>query len=438
MSVAVVLRYRKAVTYGHHALLGALEAEPPETPFTVAFATSPEATAEAITEGLRSADRVLVLWSFYSPDAAALAVELATIRTLADDERVLHVAGGVHATAEPQQVLDAGWDVAAIGEGETTVIRLVDAVGTGAPLTGVRGLAVRDADGVALRTGPAVTRELDAFGSFSLRYHKFGPIELTRGCIYACKFCQTPFMFSARFRHRSVENVRWHVKAMVDDGMKDVRFTTPTSLSYGTQTDEPNLDAVEELLGTVRAELPPHGRLFFGSFPSEVRPEHVTPEAMRMLRKYVSNDNIIIGAQSGSDRMLAASRRGHGAGPVLDAVRIAVEAGFRPNVDFLFGMPGEEAADAEASLRLAEAVADLGGRVHAHTFMPLPGTPWRDAEPAFVSADTITTFDRLAAKGALYGHWRRQAEHAERLAETAKAYPRRIPRRRAGPVTFET
>ncbi|TQS44498.1 TIGR04013 family B12-binding domain/radical SAM domain-containing protein [Cryptosporangium phraense] len=427
MSVALVLRYRKANTYGHHALLGALEAEPPDTPFTVAFATSPEATASAIAEGLRTADRVLVLWSFYSPDAPALAVELATIRTLVDDDRVLHVAGGVHATAEPQQVLDAGWDVAAIGEGETTLLRLVDA---GDSLTGVRGLAVRDSDGVALRTGPAITRELDAFGSFSLRHHKYGPIELTRGCIYACKFCQTPFMFSARFRHRSVENVRWHVRAMVADGMKDVRFTTPTSLSYGTQTEEPDLDAVEELLGTVRAELPSHGRLFFGSFPSEIRPEHVTPEAMRMLRKYVSNDNIIIGAQSGSDRMLAASRRGHGAGPVLDAVRIAAEAGFRPNVDFLFGMPGESSADADASLTLAREVAALGGRVHAHTFMPLPGTPWRDAEPAFVAAETITTIDQLAASGALYGHWRRQAEHATQLAETAKAYPRRTPRRR--------
>jgi B12-binding domain/radical SAM domain protein len=406
-----------------------LEAEPPKAEYTVAFATSPEATADAISVGLQNADRVLVLWSFYSPDAEALAVELAKIRTLVDDERVLHVAGGVHATAEPQQVLDAGWDVAAIGEGETTIVQLVD----GAPLAGIKGLALKDHDGVAVRTGPAVTRELDAFPSFSVQHHKFGPIELTRGCIYACRFCQTPFMFSARFRHRSVENVRWHVREMVKAEMKDVRFTTPTSLSYGTQTEEPNLAAVEELLAGVRAELPPHGRLFFGSFPSEIRPEHVTPQAMRLLRRYVSNDNIIIGAQSGSDRMLAASRRGHGAGPVLDAVKIAIAEGFRPNVDFLFGMPGEDAADASASLRLAEAVAQLGGRVHAHTFMPLPGTPWRDAEPAFVSADTITTFDKLAASGALYGHWRRQAEHAERLAEIAKAYPRRTPRRRVSP-----
>ncbi|MCX9190612.1 TIGR04013 family B12-binding domain/radical SAM domain-containing protein [Carbonactinospora thermoautotrophica] len=432
MDVSVVVRYRKAVTYGMHALLGALETREPQVRYEVRFGTTVEETATEIEAACRDAARVLVLWSFYSPDADAMAEELAAVRRVFDDPRVTHVAGGVHATAEPQHVLDSGWDVAAIDEGESTVVALVEAVGSGRPLTEVPGLAVRDGDGVALRTLPAIKRPLDEFPSFSLRFRKFGPIEITRGCVYTCRFCQTPFMFSARFRHRGVENVRWHVREMVKAGLKDVRFITPTSLSYGTQTEEPDLAAVEELLAGVKAELPPHGRLFFGSFPSEIRPEHVTPEAMRLLKKYVANDNIIIGAQSGSDRILQAAKRGHGVQSVRDAVRIAVEHGFRPNVDFIFGMPGETPEDAAASLRLAEELTELGARIHAHTFMPLPGTPWRDAEPAFVPADTLRAFDRLAARGDLYGHWRRQQEHATRLARTARAYPRRIPRRRTG------
>lgn len=52
-----------------------------------------------------------------------------------------------------------------------------------------------------------------------------------------------------------------------------------------------------------------------------------------MLKRYVANDNIIIGAQSGSDRVLAASGRGHGTAPVRDAVRIAVECGFLPQAE---------------------------------------------------------------------------------------------------------
>nr|WP_063792145.1 TIGR04013 family B12-binding domain/radical SAM domain-containing protein [Nonomuraea pusilla] len=422
LAVSVVVRYRKAVTYGIHAVLAALETAGVE--HELLLGTTPEETAAHITSA--AGDRVLVLWSFYSPDAEAMAAELALVRSLSGG-RGLHIAGGVHATAEPQQVLDAGWDLAAIGEGESTIISLAGALQRDEPLTGVPGLAVRDSDGVALRTRPAPQLPLDAYPSFVGRN---GPIEITRGCRYTCRFCQTPFMFGGQFRHRSVASVREHVRGMVERGLRDVRFITPTSLSYGSPGPGPDLDAVEELLAGVKEELPPRGRVFFGSFPSEVRPEHVTPEAMRLLKKYVANDNLIIGAQSGSDRVLAASGRGHGTSPVRDAVRIAAEHGFRPNVDFIFGMPGESEEDQRASLKLAADLAEMGARIHTHTFMPLPGTPWRDAEPAFIPLETMRELDRLAQRGDAYGHWRKQAEHSARLAETAKAYPRRTRRRR--------
>ncbi|GAB3859882.1 radical SAM protein [Dactylosporangium cerinum] len=110
--LVLILRYRKAVTYGFHTLLAALEEHVTGTRYEVVFAESAQATIEAITT---RRGRKLVLWSFYSPDAAALAEELATIKEQAPG--AVHVAGGVHATAEPVQTLDAGWDVAAVGEG---------------------------------------------------------------------------------------------------------------------------------------------------------------------------------------------------------------------------------------------------------------------------------------------------------------------------------
>jgi hypothetical protein len=56
--------------------------------------------------------------------------------------------------------------------------------------------------------------------------------------------------------------------------------------------------------------------------------------------------------------------------------------------------------------------------------MPLPGTPWRDAPPGDVDPATVREVDRLSQRGALYGHWQKQRDHATRLAATAKAYPR--------------
>lgn len=417
--LVLVLRYRKAVTYGFHVLLGALGAHPTATRYDVRFGETPEETAQLIRAAGDA--RVLVLWSFYSPDAAALAEELTLIRSLADGPNVTHLAGGVHATAEPVQTLDAGWDVAALGEGETTLLSLVDA---GGDPTGIPGLAYRTPDGRLVRTGKAKQRPLDDFPGFALAWDRFNALEITRGCVYACRFCQTPFMFSARFRHRSLENVRWHVDRMRERGLRDVRFITPTALSYGSQTEEPDLEAVEELLATCKEGIGPHGRVFFGSFPSEIRPEHVSRDALRLVRKYCANTNIIVGAQSGSDRVLDAAKRGHGTEEVRRAVRLGVEEGFRINVDMIFGMPGEDRADVDASLTLARDLADLGARIHAHTFMPLPGTPWRDAPPGDVDPATITEVDRLSQRGALYGHWQKQRDHAARLAAAAEAYPR--------------
>ena len=417
----IVLRYRKAVSYGHHVLLGALETLSTDISYDVRFATTAAEVVDEIRKELPATHRVLVLWSFYSPDALTMAEELRRIRAEIDDPAVVHVAGGVHATAEPVQVLDAGWDIAAVGEGETTLLRLVAA---GGDPTGVPGLVYRDGEGGLVRTGRAERRELDEYPAFSVRWKRFNPIEITRGCVYACRFCQTPFMFSAKFRHRSVEDVKRHVEQMVAHGRRDIRFITPTSLSYGSRDENVNLEAVEELLATCKSVVGNEGRVFFGSFPSEVRPEHVSVQALRIIKRYCANDNLIIGAQSGSTRVLDAAKRGHGVQEVRDAVRLAVQEGFRVNVDMIFGMPGEASDDAAASLALARELADLGARIHAHTFMPLPGTPWREATPGRIDPETMNAIGELTGRGALYGHWERQQRLAGQLADTARAYPR--------------
>ena len=241
-------------------------------------------------------------------------------------------------------------------------------------------------------------------------------IEITRGCIYACSFCQTPFLSKARFRHRSVgEIVRW-TSCMRAAGCGYVRFLSPTAFSYGALGREVELGALEALLAGVRESMGSSAKVYFGSFPSEVRPEHVSHEALALVKRFASNTQLVIGGQSGSDRVLEAAHRGHTREDVLRAVRIALEAGFLPNVDFLFGLPGERAAEAQQSLHFARELSDLGARVHAHTFMPLPGTPLARARPGRLAPRTTLALEHLANRGALYGQWRAQQAIARSLA----------------------
>jgi B12-binding domain/radical SAM domain protein len=232
-------------------------------------------------------------------------------------------------------------------------------------------------------------------------------------------------MFKARFRHRSVDNVRAHVRAMVAGGLRYVRYVSPTSLSYGSPDATVHLAAVEDLLAAVRAELPAGGKQYFGTFPSEVRPEHVSPEALALIKRLADNTSLVIGGQTGSPRLLAATHRGHDVAAIERAVAITVEAGLRPDVDFLFGLPGETADDRALTVALADRLADRGARIHSHAFMPLPGTPLAGARPTAIAGDVAAALARLESRGAAYGQWRQQAEIAGELVELRRTRPAR-------------
>ncbi len=416
----IVAMHARSGTVALNVVTAALDADDATRGITVHFAKHEREMTSALRE---ASARTVALWSFYSPDLEAVKKDLAAVRDGTRDRDVIHVAGGVHATAEPLATLRAGFDLVALGEGESTIIALVRTIAGGGDPRALTGIAHLDDGGRLVSHGPGERAELDRFPAFNVRYRKWNALEITRGCVYACSFCQTPYMFKARFRHRSIANVRAHVEEMKKSGSRFVRFLTPTSLSYGAEGTEPNLDAVEELLANVREAAGPEAKIYFGTFPSEIRPEHVSERALAILAKYIDNKTLVIGGQSGSERILEATRRGHGVDDVVRAVKLAVAAGFEPDVDFLLGLPDEEEEDRKASIRLAEELVALGARIHSHAFMPLPGTPLRDAIPTPIEPETKRTMERLESRGAAYGQWRRQVITANDLVRARRASP---------------
>lgn len=411
--VELILHYRRSARCALNVLAGAVAFHPRTGAIPLTVARSVAELESALRASLAAGRRPVVAWSFYTAAFGEVARELESVRRAGAGD-VLHVAGGPHASAEPAAVLSAGFGLAAIGEGEGTLPALLAAVEGATDPRAVPGLAWLD--GGALRTsGRAAPVDLDRVPALSERLDRINPIEITRGCAWGCRFCQTPFLFRVRWRHRSIAAVREAVRYMRRSGARDVRFLTPSALSYGAADREPSLDAVEALLAGVREEAGPDMRIFLGSFPSELRPEHVSARALAILRTHCHNRTVILGAQTGSDRTLRALGRGHDAEAAERAVALAVEAGFEPWVDYVFGFPGEEAADRAATRRQLERVAAMGARVHAHAFMPLPGTPWADAEPGEVDPETERLLERLASRGRAHGPWRTQREIASAL-----------------------
>ncbi|MFN2244099.1 MAG: TIGR04013 family B12-binding domain/radical SAM domain-containing protein [Anaerolineae bacterium] len=395
------------------ALTGALEADARARLLDLEFLWQDERLVPRLRSLGQQADRLVLALSFATANLPEMAPLL---RNLHDtDPAPFIIAGGPHPSARAEEVLRLGADAVVIGEGEEALPALLERILSGESPEGLPGVATLAASGQILQGPRPKPVDLDAYPPIGVAHRRFGPIEITRGCPCACAFCQTSFLFGGKMRHRSVENVVEWVRRAMEQGYSYARFVTPNAFAYQSEDNgrSVNLDAIEHLLREMAA-LMGRERVYFGTFPSEVGPETVTPEAVRLVRHYCGNDNLIVGAQTGSDRLLRALHRNHTAADAYRAAETIVAGGLRPVVDLIFGLPGEEAGDVAATLRLMEDLVGMGAVLHTHTFMPLPGTPLEDAPPGEVDPALHPLLDRLASQGHQIGQWRKQEEIARR------------------------
>jgi B12-binding domain/radical SAM domain protein len=394
------------------ALTGALEADPRTEALPLFFLWQDERLLSRLDGMAKQANPLIVALSFATADVAVMAKLLAGLRRLEPNTYV--VAGGPHPSARAPEVLELGADAVVVGEGEIALPALSTRVLSGASPAGLPGVVLVEDDNLVQGPRPQPIN-LDDYPPMGIAHRRFGPVEITRGCPCACTFCQTSYLFGGRMRHRSVEHVADWVRRAMERGYSYVRFVTPNAFAYQLQDNgrAANLDAIEQLLREMAA-LVGKERVYFGTFPSEVGPETVTAAAVDLVRRFCGNDNLIFGAQTGSDRMLRALRRSHTVADVYRATDIVVAGGLTPIVDLIFGLPGERPEDVAATLRLMEDLVNKGAILHTHTFMPLPGTPLEDAPPGHVDPALHPLLDRLASQGHQIGQWRRQEEIAQR------------------------
>jgi len=294
------------------------------------------------------------------------------------------IVGGPHASACPLEVA-AYADYVVMGEGEFTLPALIRSIeeGRGQIPPGVCS---------GKRCNPSTSQVfLPAYRPFTLVK---GTIEISRGCPYQCAYCQTPCLFGNRMRHRTIEGIVQAAKSY-----RDVRFVTPNALAYGSDGIHPRLDRVEALLRALQGH-----RIFFGTFPSEVRPEWITDDSLELITEYAYNKKVHFGAQSGSDHVLRILKRGHTSEDVIRAVELCHDHGLVPVVDYIFGFPFERDEDQYASINQIREVTRYG-KIHAHYFTPLPGTPLAGTIPRDVLPGVQSFLGDLALHGKATGSW---------------------------------
>lgn len=395
------------------ALLGAIEIDSRLSGLDI---KAPVQDMEGVVHHSLKKGPVIIAFSVMSTQLERVKREVSELRGLYNDSVVL-VSGGPHASARPLDLLDIGFDYVVVGEGEYSFPELVYGLHSGDDIGSIPGVVTKDIDDHPRpRDFPKIV--LDDYPPFALALNIVGPVEVTRGCPYNCKFCSTPFLTGARVRHRSVERVtHWLKRAVNERGFKRTWFLSPNALCYGGKGRSVELNKLETLLKAATS-IDGLDEVFFGAFPSEVRPEFITKRALDMLRHYVANQTLQIGIQSGSDRVLKIANRHHTVEEGLDGVRTALECGFTPHVDMIFDLPGETKDEVRASLDLCYNLIEMGAKIHGHVFMPLPGSAFENMPPGRLDDETRKELGEMARKGLLTGSWSNQENLAEGLASS--------------------
>jgi B12-binding domain/radical SAM domain protein len=421
--IALVIYYHKQNFYSLNAIAGALETDPIFDKIDFFFSSLNSELMDTLKDLVKSYDKVVVGISFFTSQLFETHDLIQEIKKKFD-ERCLLVAGGSHPTGDPFGTLEIGFNIVVVGEGEETIIELMQKIKSDENLNAVRGIAYKNRTGEHILTKKRSLINLNDYPPFPLKNTRYGAIEITRGCPYICYFCQIPHIVGTTPRHRSIENIGKYVKELYNHygDLTDIRFITPNAFSYGSESGKSlNLELLENLLIRIRKIIDPKGRIYLGTFPSEVRPEHVTQDTIDLVLKYGNNDNITIGAQSGSQKILDLCHRGHTVEDVYRAVELTLKNNLKINVDFIFGLPDEDDEDIQLTIAMMKDLSDKGARIHAHSFIPLPQTPFSKKPIRRISGNYKKEVKELISKGLAFGNWKEQERLAMKIAEYLKS-----------------
>ncbi|MEN3046944.1 MAG: TIGR04013 family B12-binding domain/radical SAM domain-containing protein [Candidatus Hydrothermales bacterium] len=413
---AIIIFYHKNNRNSFRALLGALEKYNLIDFFDFYFPKNFDELFLTLEEKPKLYKNSFVLFSLMTTQFVDWKEKLEKIKNY---NKVLKIAGGPHASGLPLSMIDL-FDFLFHKEGERSLSTFLKEFIENKSFSSVEGVIYKRNNKIIINKYENPI-DLNEFPAFSKKLKKYGPIEITRGCLFGCKYCQVSYFMGKKLKHRKVEIVLEWVEELFKTGMKDIRFISPNAFSYGSyKKGEINIDEIYNLLSGIRKIIKKEGRIFFGTFPSEIRPDYVNEDLIKIVKEFCDNKNMVIGCQSGSERVLEYIKREHDISTVLNAVNILKKHGFVPIIDFIIGFPEETIEDLNKTLELSQKLMSHGCIIHFHYFMPLPGTPFWKKSGTFVEKSLFKNFGKYTKEGKFFGSIEKQYNYSKKIIEMFK------------------
>jgi tRNA-2-methylthio-N6-dimethylallyladenosine synthase len=220
-------------------------------------------------------------------------------------------------------------------------------------------------------------------------------VSIMEGCSKYCSFCVVPYTRGEEIS-RPFEDVLTEVADLADQGVKEVTLLGQNVNAYrGRMSKDANAEIADfaTLLEYVH-EIPGIERIrYTTSHPKEMTTRMT--EVYARLPKLVSFLHLPV--QAGSDRVLAAMKRGYTAIEFKSVVRKlrAARPGLTLSSDFIVGFPGETEEDFEKTMKLIEEVGfDTS---FSFVYSRRPGTPAADLTDDTPQTIKLQRLQRLQA-----------------------------------------
>jgi radical SAM superfamily enzyme YgiQ (UPF0313 family) len=288
------------------------------------------------------------------------------------------VAGGAHVDALPDEALREGIDIVVHGEGEETIIEILEAWSDDLSIEKIKGISYSSSDGSVITTErrqPICDLDKLPILDFGLlaemgRPLTIAPFERTRGCNYRCEFCIVNDRFGPS-RSASPERVAAELEVRIESGFRHF-FCIDDNFTQGRQATLRLLSLMQDIARRRGVKL---------DITVQVRSSVGRDEELMRAMWAAGIRVLCIGLESPIREELEGMKKRQTPEQIESEVRNLRRHGFMIHGMFIFGYPLETAgADAMLTLReRADRYIDFIRRTAIDTIqvlkpVPVPGS----------------------------------------------------------------
>lgn len=290
--------------------------------------------------------------------------------------RPFFAMGGHLVSPEPQYFLEKTQaDAIVIGEGEATIIELLDAIEHGKDLAEVKGIAFIK-DGKFVLTPPRdLIKDIDtipfpAYDMFPIDHYsmlrmpriKSGercmPLLSGRGCTFKCNFC---YRMDKGFRPRSAENIIEEIWKLKKD----------YNISYIAFSDELLMSSVERTTQLCESFIKENLQI---TWDCNGRLNYAKPDLLKLMSK-AGCVFINYGIESMDEKALKNMNKALTVKQIVEGIENTLAAGISPGYNIIFGNIGETAESLKMGVEFLLKYDDHSQLRTIRPVTPYPGCP---------------------------------------------------------------